>query len=76
MKFPKFSKPNLNLPHEHVRTTTITIFVVLILSILYHVIFAHRIIPGVKVGSVKVGGMTYQKAKWMKKWPELKLIPW
>ncbi len=42
---------------------TFSFFAILILSISYHLIFAYKIIPGVKIGSVKVGGMSYAKAK-------------
>jgi vancomycin resistance protein YoaR len=39
------------------------IFVVLILVSIYHLAFAQRIIPGVRIGSIRVGGMTYLQAR-------------
>ncbi len=38
-------------------------YFVLLLFVSYHVIFAQRIIPGVVVGNVRVGGMTYVEAQ-------------
>jgi vancomycin resistance protein YoaR len=34
-----------------------------IASIIYHLVFAHRIIPGVTIGKIRVGGLTYAQAK-------------
>ena len=53
----------MKLPNSLNHKIIYSFFAVLILSISYHVIFVHKIIPGVKVGSVKVGGMSYVKAK-------------
>jgi len=38
------------------------LYIFLTLAVIYHVVYAKKIIPGVKVGSVRVGGMTYDKA--------------
>ena len=37
--------------------------IILIGVSVYHLVFARRIIPGVYVGNVNVGGMTYSQAK-------------
>ncbi len=34
-----------------------------VLTSIYHIVYAHRIIPGIKIGSVAVGGKTYNQAK-------------
>ncbi|HSX39559.1 MAG TPA: VanW family protein [Candidatus Saccharimonadales bacterium] len=39
------------------------VFVLLLLISLYHLVFAHRIIPGVYIGKVYVGSLTYNEAK-------------
>jgi len=39
------------------------IYVLLLLGVVYHLVFAKRIIPGVKIGSTYVGGKTFDKAK-------------
>jgi vancomycin resistance protein YoaR len=40
----------------------LSLYIILILSVFYHISFAKKIIPGVKVGSVKVGGLSYENA--------------
>ena len=40
----------------------LSIYVILVLSVFYHIYYAKRIIPGVKIGTIRVGGMTYDKA--------------
>lgn len=39
------------------------IYLILSFSVLYHFAYARKIIPGVKIGSVDVGGMTFDSAK-------------
>src|SRR4030042_1094156 len=41
----------------------ISIYVLLLFVVFYHFYYAQRIIPGVKIGSVNVGGLTYSQAK-------------
>jgi vancomycin resistance protein YoaR len=44
------------------RNILITMYVLLAITVFYHAYYAKRIIPGVKVGSVYVGGMGYDAA--------------
>ncbi|MBP7928120.1 hypothetical protein KAZ57_03165, partial [Patescibacteria group bacterium] len=37
-------------------------FAFLVLISIYHVIFAKRIIPGVRIARVNIGGLTYRQA--------------
>lgn len=46
-----------------IKETILLVYVLLIFSIAYHALYAKRIIPGVKIGSVYVGGKTYDQAK-------------
>jgi vancomycin resistance protein YoaR len=64
---PKLANPlaKIGITAALVNRLVITLGVVLILLSLYHVVFAHRIIPGIKIGSVIVGGKTYEQAKRM-----------
>lgn len=61
MKSPKI--PKKNIPKEYVTKALISFYAFLVVSIFYHVYFAHRLIPGVEIGSLNVGGMTYAQAK-------------
>ncbi|RJR26278.1 hypothetical protein C4561_05690 [candidate division WWE3 bacterium] len=47
----------------HVKAAIIGIYIVVALISLYHIVFANRIIPGVKIGGVEVGGMTFIQAR-------------
>lgn len=51
------------LNNKTFRRSCITIFVFLVVISAYHLYFAQRIVPGVVIGSTKVGGMSYSKAK-------------
>jgi len=48
---------------SHMKRVIIGIYVILFLGAMYHIIYARRIIPGIKVGSVSVGGRSYTSAK-------------
>lgn len=41
----------------------IGIYILLVIVSLYHINYAKKIIPGVEIGNIDVGGMTYQKAE-------------
>jgi vancomycin resistance protein YoaR len=55
----KFNKPSL----KTLKVPLLVVYVILGLFSFYHIVFAHRIIPGVKVGNVGIGGLTYSQAK-------------
>jgi len=69
MKLPvrvtkNFSKINLkNVNSKKVKEVILVIYSILLLSTIYHVIYAKRIIPGVKVAGTDVGGMNFSQAK-------------
>lgn len=48
---------------KRVKQIIYVFFAFLLIVSIYHLVFAKRIIPGVHVGNVKVGGMTYLQAK-------------
>ena len=52
-----------NINPEKVKNVLLILYSVLLLSTIYHFIYAKRIIPGVKVAGVRVGGMTFSQAK-------------
>lgn len=52
-----------NINPQKLKTVILVIYSLLLLSTIYHVMYANRIIPGVKVAGVKVGGMTFNQAK-------------
>ncbi|MFH1648525.1 MAG: peptidoglycan binding domain-containing protein, partial [Patescibacteria group bacterium] len=58
-KITKFFK---SLSFEKVKNTVLVIYFLLLLSAVYHSLYARKIIPGVKVGAVRVGGKTYSEA--------------
>ncbi|OGC70236.1 hypothetical protein A2415_01020 [candidate division WWE3 bacterium RIFOXYC1_FULL_39_7] len=45
------------------KVLVVGIYILVSLAGIYHIIYAKRIIPGVKIGSVRVGGKTYDQAK-------------
>ena len=50
------------LSQNNVWKLTVPLYVVFVLISIYHLAFAKRIIPGVKVGDPKLGGVTYSQA--------------
>ncbi len=46
-----------------VRRVCYVFFVLMLAATAYHLVYAQRIIPGVHIGNVKVGGMTFLQAK-------------
>ena len=60
----KLNKINIkNIDPQKIKNIVLVTYAFLLLSTFYHVIYANRIIPGVKVAGVKVGGMTFNQAK-------------
>lgn len=57
IEWRKITEPN------NLKKILIPIYILLLVVATYHIYFAKRIIPGVTVGSVNVGGMTYAQAK-------------
>ena len=58
------NKLNLKLPLIRVlKVPLLVLYLFLALFSLYHFVYANRIIPGVKVGNVTIGGKTYDEAK-------------
>lgn len=66
-KGPIKIKPSLKFENLHIKTFfkkfLILVYFLLGTIIIYHVYYGRKIIPGVKVGSVEVGGMTFSQAK-------------
>ena len=65
-KFKTFFKSLKNpfkLDFKYIRDAVLIIYLGLICATVYHFVYAHKIIPGVKVGGVMVGGMDYSSAK-------------
>lgn len=60
---PTLSKFKNIFPPEKLKKLIYILYAFLALVTIYHLVFANRIIPGVFVGNVKVGGMTYLQAK-------------
>jgi len=58
-KIIKFFK---ELDFSKIKNTLLIIYTILLLGTIYHAIYARKIIPGVKVGAVKLGGKTYNEA--------------
>jgi len=52
----------MNVVKKHWKKFVLVFYVFLVLSIIYHIYYAKRIIPGVTIGPVYVGGMTAQDA--------------
>ena len=51
------------LSSKQAKKTIRILYLLMVLCIFYHLIFAKKIIPGVKVGAVRIGGLTHSKAK-------------
>ncbi|HLD50743.1 hypothetical protein A3K34_03635 [candidate division WWE3 bacterium RIFOXYC1_FULL_40_10] len=51
------------LSNKRIRIGLICLYAFLVLVSVYHVVYAKRIIPGVRIGSVKVGGKNFTEAK-------------
>ena len=68
MKLPKeiiskFPKINLrNADPKKVKEILFIFYGILLVSTIYHVVYAKRIIPGVRVSGVDIGGMVYSQA--------------
>lgn len=60
-KFNNFSLKVLSNPTA--KKFVFGLYFAAIFLIIYHFFYAHRIIPGIKIGSVRVGGQTYEQAK-------------
>lgn len=59
-----FKKINLkNIDFQKVKNVLLILYTVLFISTVYHFIYAKRIIPGVKVAGVRVGGMAFSQAR-------------
>ncbi|MBW6441412.1 VanW family protein [Patescibacteria group bacterium] len=52
-----------NINPQKAKKILIIFYAFLFMAILYHLIFARRIIPGVRVAGVRVGGMEFSQAK-------------
>jgi vancomycin resistance protein YoaR len=68
MKLAPFKAKAINyikqiITPDRLQKVLVFVYVLLGLIIIYHVAFARRIIPGVKIGNVRVGSMTYAGAK-------------
>ena len=48
---------------QKIKNIILVTYSILLLSILYHILYANRIIPGVKVAGLRVGGMTFSQAR-------------
>lgn len=60
----KVIAPPLQSMLSNARHTTLAAIILgLSLIALYHLYYAHRIIPGVSVGTMEIGGLTYNEAK-------------
>ena len=58
-KITKFFK---SLSFGKIKNTVLVIYTLLLLSTVYHSLYARKIIPGVKVGVVRLGGKSYSEA--------------
>jgi hypothetical protein len=65
LKLPKLSNPlvKLNVSNPLIMRLAIIFSLLLFALSAYHIAFARRIIPGVKIGSVTIGGKNYVEAK-------------
>lgn len=52
-----------NTDIQKIKPYLLTVYGILILAISYNIFFAKRIIPGVSVAGIRVGGMTFSQAK-------------
>ena len=52
----------INYVFSKLKSILIPLYVVLFCMALYHVIFAQRIVPGVSVGNISLGGKTFSQA--------------
>lgn len=59
----KLRKSAINIDLEKVKKVLLVFYAVLFISTVYHFVYAKRIIPGVRIAGVKVGGMTFNQAK-------------
>lgn len=60
-KIPLYKIKEL-ITFERIKSTIYVLYFLLFISAVFHFSYARRIIPGVKIGSVRVGGMTYLQA--------------
>jgi len=60
-KIPLYKIKEL-ITFERIKSTIYVLYFLLFISVVFHFSYARRIIPGVKIGSVRVGGMTYLQA--------------
>lgn len=59
-----FKKINFkNIDFQKVKNILLILYTVLFISTVYHFVYAKRIIPGVRIAGVKVGGMTFLQAR-------------
>jgi vancomycin resistance protein YoaR len=62
--FKSFKKFNFkNIDFQRVKNILLILYTVLFISTVYHFIYATRIIPGVRIAGIKVGGMTFSQAR-------------
>lgn len=59
--FKKINFRKINF--QKVKNVILIVYSVLFISTVYHFVYAKRIIPGVKVAGVRIGGMTFAQAK-------------
>ena len=55
-------KLSVSLGHSFFKRILIGIYIFLMVLFGYHMYFAKRIIPGVKIGNLSVGGMSFDQA--------------
>jgi len=60
-KIPLYKIKEL-ITFERIKSTIYVLYFLLFISVVFHFSYARRIIPGIKIGSVRVGGMTYLQA--------------
>ena len=59
-----FKKINFkNIDFQKVKNILLILYTVLFISTVYHFVYAKRIIPGVRIAGVKVGGITFSQAR-------------
>lgn len=61
LKLNKINFKNIN--PSKIRNIVLAFYTILLLSTIYHLVYARRVIPGVKIAGVKIGGMTFDQAK-------------
>ncbi len=52
-----------NIDFQKVKNILLILYTVLFISTVYHFIYAKRIIPGVRIAGIRVGGMTFSQAR-------------